>query len=66
MPWHLRTAMQSRYGTTSAGLASSNCERSGTDAGLRFDTCALQIYLGQKNTVRYTELAPDRFKDFWR
>ena len=25
--------------------------------------------LGQKNiqhTVRYTELAPDRFKDFWR
>jgi site-specific recombinase XerD len=26
-------------------------------------------YLGHKNiqhTVRYTELAPDRFKDFWR
>jgi len=29
----------------------------------------LQAYLGHKNiqhTVRYTELAPDRFKDFWR
>ena len=32
------------------------------------DTRALQHYLGHKNiqhTVRYTELAPDRFKDFW-
>jgi type 1 fimbriae regulatory protein FimB/type 1 fimbriae regulatory protein FimE len=33
------------------------------------DTRALQGYLGHKNiqhTVRYTELAPNRFKDFWR
>jgi integrase len=33
------------------------------------DTRALQHYLGHKNiqhTVRYTELRPDRFKDFWR
>ena len=33
------------------------------------DTRALQAYLGHKNiqhTVSYTELAPDRFKDFWR
>jgi site-specific recombinase XerD len=33
------------------------------------DTCALQAYLGHKNiqhTLRYTELAPTRFKDFWR
>ena len=33
------------------------------------DTRAIQDYLGHKNiqhTVRYTELAPDRFKDFWR
>jgi len=33
------------------------------------DTRALQGYLGHKNiqhTVRYTELSPDRFKDFWR
>jgi integrase len=33
------------------------------------DTRALQAWLGHKNiqhTVRYTELAPDRFKDFWR
>src|SRR5262249_38526175 len=33
------------------------------------DTRALQHYLGHKNiqhTVRYTEMAPNRFKDFWR
>src|SRR5262249_32909658 len=33
------------------------------------DTRALQAWLGHKNiqhTGRYTELAPDRFKDFWR
>jgi len=33
------------------------------------DTRAVQAYLGHKNiqhTVRYTELAPDRFKKFWR
>ena len=32
------------------------------------DTRALQHYLGHKNimhTVRYTELSPDRFKNFW-
>ena len=33
------------------------------------DTRAIQAYLGHRNiqhTVRYTELAPDRFKHFWR
>jgi integrase len=33
------------------------------------DTRALQAYLGHKNiqhTVRYTELSPSRFKNFWR
>ena len=33
------------------------------------DNRALQHYLGHKNiqhTVRYTELAPDRFKGFWK
>ena len=33
------------------------------------DTRTLQAYLGHKNiqhTVRYTELAPGRFKDLWR
>ena len=33
------------------------------------DTRALQEYLGHRNiqhTVRYTELSPDRFKNFWR
>ena len=33
------------------------------------DTRAIQSYLGHRNiqhTVRYTELSPDRFKEFWR
>jgi integrase len=33
------------------------------------DTRSIQHYLGHKNiqhTVRYTEMAPDRFKNFWR
>jgi site-specific recombinase XerD len=33
------------------------------------NTRALQAYLGHRNiqhTVRYTELSPTRFKDFWR
>ena len=33
------------------------------------DTRALRAYLGHRNiqhTVRYTELSPGRFKDFWR
>jgi site-specific recombinase XerD len=33
------------------------------------DTRSIQGYLGHKNiqhTVRYTELSPTRFKDFWR
>ena len=33
------------------------------------DTRALQHYLGHKNiqhTVRYTEMSPDRFKNFWK
>jgi type 1 fimbriae regulatory protein FimE len=35
----------------------------------RQDTRAIQHYLGHKNiqhTIRYTELAADRFKDLWR
>ena len=38
-------------------------------AKIRHDTRALQHYLGHKNiqhTVRYTDMAPDRLKDFWR
>ena len=33
------------------------------------DTRSIQHYLGHRSiasTVRYTALAPDRFKDFWR
>jgi type 1 fimbriae regulatory protein FimB/type 1 fimbriae regulatory protein FimE len=37
-------------------------------AGDGHDTRSIQDYLGHKNiqhTVRYTELSPTRFKDFW-
>jgi type 1 fimbriae regulatory protein FimB/type 1 fimbriae regulatory protein FimE len=33
------------------------------------DTRSIQAYLGHRNiahTVRYTELAPNRFRDFWQ
>ena len=30
------------------------------------DTRTIQAYLGHKNTVRYTELAPTRFKSLFR
>jgi type 1 fimbriae regulatory protein FimB/type 1 fimbriae regulatory protein FimE len=38
-------------------------------ANARHDTRAIQDWLGHRSiqhTVRYTELAPTRFKDFWR
>jgi site-specific recombinase XerD len=38
-------------------------------AGDGHDTRAIQDYLGHRNisnAVRYTELSPTRFKDFWR
>ena len=38
-------------------------------AGDGHDTRSIQDYLGHKNiqhTVRYTELSPTRFKEFWR
>ena len=59
-------------GSTSAGVRSVRCPR--TPCGFKLandghDTRALQHYLGHKNiqrTVRYTELSPDRFRNFWR
>jgi len=65
---------------TTAGFARM-VERAGVEAKLArhacgfalankgHDTRALQAYLGHRNiqhTVRYTELSPGRFKDFWR
>jgi type 1 fimbriae regulatory protein FimB/type 1 fimbriae regulatory protein FimE len=48
--------------------------RAGESAGFKLandghDTRAIQHYLGHRNiqhTVRYTEMAPDRFKGFWK
>jgi hypothetical protein len=37
--------------------------------GQGVDTRSLQHYLGHKNiqhTVRYSELSPERFRDFWK
>ena len=54
----------SRYIRTCCG---HGCGYALANAG--HDTRALQARLGHKNiqhTVRYTELAPDRFKNFWR
>jgi integrase len=48
-------------------MLSHGCGYALANAG--HDTRALQAWLGHKNiqhTVRYTELAPDRFKNFWR
>jgi type 1 fimbriae regulatory protein FimB/type 1 fimbriae regulatory protein FimE len=50
----------SPYAPARAGLLLANAGH---------DTRAIQLYLGHKNiqhTVRYTELASVRFKDFWR
>jgi DNA-binding transcriptional regulator of glucitol operon len=47
---------------------SCRAEDSRTDRGYVV-AWTLQAWLGHKNiqhTVRYTELAPDLFKDFWR
>jgi hypothetical protein len=47
-------------------------ERDEIDAAARtlgLDTRTLQQHLGHKNiqhTVRYTELSPERFRDFWK
>jgi integrase len=52
---------------TTAGFARM-MGRAGAEAGMP-DTRAPQAYLGHRNiqhTVRYTELSPTRFKDFWR
>jgi integrase len=66
---------------STAGFAKM-IERLGVEAGFAFkvhphiklandgkDTRSIQDYLGHQNirhTVRYTELSPTRFKDFWR
>jgi integrase len=52
---------------TSAHMLRHGCGYALANAG--HDTRALQAWLGHKNiqhTVRYTELALERFKDFWR
>jgi type 1 fimbriae regulatory protein FimB/type 1 fimbriae regulatory protein FimE len=44
-------------------------EKGGKLANQGVDTRSLQHYLGHKNiqhTMRYTELSPDRFRNFWK
>jgi hypothetical protein len=59
--------VSARLGLAELRTAERQRRERGPPAG--HDTRALQAYLGHKNiqhTVRYTELAPHRFKDFWR
>ena len=56
-----------RLSTTAVSMLRHACGFKLTSDGV--DTRALQAYLGHKSiqhTVRYTELAPTRFKGFWR
>jgi site-specific recombinase XerD len=60
-----RAAVEAKLGFCSSSYAAPRlwfCDKG-------HDTRALQAYLGHRNiqhTVRYTELSPGRFKDFWR
>jgi site-specific recombinase XerD len=52
-------------------ICSRSARRTMSSGSIRMghDTRALQHYMGHKNimhTVRYTEMAPDRFKNFWK
>jgi integrase len=50
---------------SSSWLSATGCEPPSSVPNTR----ALQHYLGHKNiqhTVRYTELSPQRFRDFWK
>jgi integrase len=52
-----------------SGKPSTHPIRGDELAGDGHDTRSIQDYLGHKNiqhTVRYTELSPTKFKDFWR
>ena len=66
MPWWSpRTALN----MCSRSLSSSRHACGYKLANQGVDTRSLQHYLGHKNiqhTVRYTELSPDRFKEFWK
>ena len=63
-------------GSSSQAIAESDLVTHGVSYACGFklandgqDTRAIQSFLGHKNiqhTVRYTELAPNRFKNFWR
>jgi type 1 fimbriae regulatory protein FimB/type 1 fimbriae regulatory protein FimE len=60
-------AFHALFGRIGARAKMQCCGYALANAG--HDTRALQAWLGHKNiqhTVRYTELVPDRFKNFWR
>jgi type 1 fimbriae regulatory protein FimB/type 1 fimbriae regulatory protein FimE len=65
--WGHRDATMILIGYRHPHMLRHGCGYALANAG--HDTRALQAWLGHKNiqhTVRYTELAPDRFKNFWR
>jgi hypothetical protein len=64
-------AVHPRHGGENCGYTSfDQCWATiGAEGGWCRPNPSLQAWLGHRNiqhTVRYTELAPDRFKDFWR
>jgi len=68
-PWQLdsNTELSEKTGAVHPHMLRHACGFKLANDG--HDTRALQHYLGHRNiqhTVRYTEMAPDRFKNFWR
>jgi type 1 fimbriae regulatory protein FimB/type 1 fimbriae regulatory protein FimE len=64
-----RAVLTARAAAIDAGPGGRGCGERDRHREAGHDTRALQAWLGHKNirhTVRYTELAPHRFKDFWR
>jgi type 1 fimbriae regulatory protein FimB/type 1 fimbriae regulatory protein FimE len=65
--WGMPAAVGFSLGINRAPVVSNGCGYALANAG--HDTRAIQDRLGHRSiqhTVRYTELAPTRFKDFWR
>jgi len=61
--------MKRRGATPPAATPDDPVETRASPRGNGVDTRTIQAYLGHRNimhTVRYTQLAPDRFRTLWR